>query len=140
MKTKLTSLALIASLFAFGDPVPPLTISGTFYIGSGATVYADLPVVITNAGIENHGLLVLNNGITGAELLQMESDGSLELNAGTLTLSNESDEAFLNLTIGAGAVVEVTPGNSLTLTGDLTNNNTTDGIKLLADNTGYAQL
>ena len=97
MKTKLTTLALFSAVLAFAQ----VTIDENVIINSGAIFYSDMAVnVTTNGTLEVNGSLMANADITGDDKVIMEPSGSLSLDAGTLTLSNETDEEFTNLTLG----------------------------------------
>jgi len=136
MKTTTTALGLLFTSLAFSQ----VTVDETVFINTGATFYSDMAInVTTNGSLNVEGTLEVSGEITGDDKVTIGNDAGIILDAGTLTLA-VTDEKFTDLTLGTTGILEVSPGNSLTLTGDLDNENTTDGIKLLADNTGYAQL
>jgi hypothetical protein len=137
MKTTVTLCLLAIVVQSHGQ----LQIDNIFYINSGAIFYTGQPIdVNTNGLFQVNGEAVISAEINGDERLQMEASGSLYLNNGTLTLGNEVDEEFSNLTLGVAGFLEIPAGKSLTLNGDLNNLNTNQGLKLFADATGYAQL
>jgi hypothetical protein len=138
MKTILLLTSLFAASLAFGQ----VEINGTVFVNNGGIFYSDADVVIDPGGLLHaKGVVVLNANFNGADLLQLDPTASLTLNDGTLSLANETHEIFANLTLGADGFVEVPAGNSLTLTGDLDNKNTGQGLKLFADVNGtYSQL
>lgn len=137
MKTKLTALGLLFSSLAFSQ----VTVDGNLFINTGATFYSDMAINIntTTGSLNVEGNLEVTGDITGDEKVVLAETASLDLDAGTLTL-NETNEKFTDLTLGTTGIVEVSAGKSLTLTGDLDNQNTSDGLTLLADASGYAQL
>jgi hypothetical protein len=138
MKTKFTTLGLLLTSIAFAQ----VTIDKDVVITPGGIFYSATPVTInpTNGLLKVEGNFTVTSEVTGESKLQLEPTATVNLNNGTLTLTHQMDENFTNLTIGAAGIVEVPKGNSLTLSGVLTNNNATNGLRLLADNTGYAQL
>ena len=134
MKKSILTLACISAISLLQAQVQ---IEGPVYVATGATLYIGSNVTLTGAGnLEVNGDVVFNNAITGDNLIDLKPTANVTLNNGNLTLTNESDENFNDLILGANGVLEVEGGNTLLLDGDLTNNNTGAGLVLNGDNSG----
>lgn len=137
MKNILTVLFTFFTLLAIGQ----VSVHDTVFVNTGSIFYTSQDVVVTTNGLlQVEGAVTIDGEVTGDSLVQIEPVGSLNLDNGTFTLENETDEAFTNLVLGQNGILEIPAGNSLTLNGDLNNQNTGVGIRLLADATGYSQL
>lgn len=116
----------------------------TFYVSEGTSVYFSgvaidglLSVQAVNAETE----IVIDGEITGDANFELNGNKvNLTLNAGTWNVLNADDEYVNNLFMQATGVAEVPAAHSLTILGDFNNTNTTVGVKLLADASGYGQI
>jgi hypothetical protein len=125
----LFSLGVSFSLFA------QVEIDNTVYLSTGAVMYIGPATnVNVNGKIESEGAsIVFNQEITGDDKIDLDENTNVEIVNGTLTFQNELDEEINNLTLQSSGVVEVEPGSTLLLNGDLNNSNSGVGLKLLAD-------
>lgn len=133
-------LSLIASVTSIGQQ--DAFIGGNLQLHSGGNLafHGDLEVDASALLHNEAGTLYTYGSVKGEEHIRLDANSSLHVE-GSYSLAHEQDEEFESLTIGTAGVVEVTPGNSLTLSQDLTNLNSNGvGLRLLADATGYAQL
>ena len=132
----ITLLLLVGSMAS-----AQVIIDNNVVIANGAVLNSQLPIEVKSTGeLKVSGGLIATNDIVGDTNIVLESTASVEIDGGTLRLCNEANEVFANLKIGALGIVEVKPGYTLTLTGDINNLNTVDGLKLLANANGYSQL
>jgi hypothetical protein len=122
-----------------------LYVSNTYSLFISETTIFHAEAGTINEGIiTNWGTLSLKGGITGTEDVLLEEPCSLILLADTdYEFSNEADEKFSNLTIGAStASAAVFANGSLTITGNYNNTRTgSPGLILKAGNSqgDYAQ-
>jgi hypothetical protein len=136
MKVKATLLAFLPIVL-----MAQVTINKTVFIAENGVFYTNAGLDVEANGIlQTEGTMVIEGDVNGDHLMQLEPTANLELYNGTLRLENETDENFTNLVLGQNGFLEIPVGNTLTLSGDLNNQNTGAGIRLLADATGYAQL
>lgn len=136
------ALALSTCLVILCHAQENTRITGNMYVANNGSLAIFGNLEVASGGLlENAGLLITKGELTGDENIKLDATASLDIENGTLSLTNETDEEFANVTMRDGGIVEVPAGGSLTITGNFNNiNSTGNGIILRADNTGYAQL
>jgi hypothetical protein len=147
MIRKILLTSFIAAISYIATAQEQTVVSGAIHIheGGNLTFFGDVEVLADGLLHNEAGTLYTRADVRGEERIQMGEEASLDVNGGTFTFKNEQHEKFKDLTIGTSGILEVTPGNSLTITGSFNNlNNSTDdseaGLNLYADENGYGQL
>ncbi len=132
-----TTVFTLACIFAFSVSQAQVQIEGSVYVANGATLYLGSAVTVAGSGtVEVNGSVVFNDAITGDANINLKPTANVTINNGNLTLANEPDENFNNLTLGSNGRLEVKAGNTLLLDGNLANNNAGVGLILNGDNSG----
>jgi hypothetical protein len=136
-------ITIFIVLFSVSIISAQVEIDNTIHVSSGGILYLGQTTnVNTNGKLESAGGNVVFYGeVTGDDKIDLDENTNLEIQNATLTLSNENDEEINNLLLQSSGVIEVEPGNTLYLNGDLMNLNSSTGLKLLANSTDrFSQL
>lgn len=140
---KLVLLPLIALFTGAVSAQNNANVHGNLHVHTGGNITFFGGVNVPEDGMLRNqaGTLYTRDVVTGETRIQIDEAASLNVDGGTFTFAHETNEKFLNLTVGTTGVVEIPAGRSLTTTGTFNNLRTgTPGVRLLANSTGYGQL